>query len=400
MTERGVQQNKTMKIALLDVVLVLIFALIPHASGNIQQGLLIALIAADMLLLANGRCKIEKQHKGVFIAFVLWLVWHLFIMLIYGSGVKRMIQFMAAFLTFWVAANYQITTKQLHRIRTIELILLGSWMVCFFLSRDVYTFKAYYVNSNSMGAMAFTAFMFFLLVPLKKKFWQCIVVLASLFIIWISGSRAVLLEVIVVFFAMIVIRNRSAKGWKLDLKLLFFAVAGAALFITIVYPSLFNTELGLKINDLSHRFFNKNFFSGRHTLWTLLLNLIGREPIIGYGLHAVPEAFIDVTVSSHNLYLQTALQAGWVSVVLLFLVLYKIYTVLIKKPNGLSYAMVGVLLGTIIYQCFEVSLTQNNWPIGLFVWVLLGIGVYQKKDESTYLSEDANDRKKDNETNI
>jgi len=102
---------------------------------------------------------------------------------------------------------------------------------------------------------------------------------------------------------------------------------------------------------------------------------------MAYGLPVVASAGTEAqsvtgfSWSSHNLYLQTTLQVGFVGLAALFVLLWVVWRQLWHRRRTPFARVAGAfLVGTLVHQMFEVSLTQVNLANGFLVWLVLAIG--------------------------
>ena len=169
------------------------------------------------------------------------------------------------------------------------------------------------------------------------------------------------------------------EGYALSYVLVVLLVL-CAIAITVIYPLLPNTPLGTSLELLSRLIFKKNFFSGRHIIWSRIEALILQSPFIGYGLDATPGMFYNTLFSSHNFWLQTSLQSGLIGMVIV-VVLYLNAIYASYYPGSKEwYLVVSFGAAYMIHECFEVSLTQNNFCLGILVWFFLGFMIAQEKN--------------------
>jgi O-antigen ligase len=168
--------------------------------------------------------------------------------------------------------------------------------------------------------------------------------------------------------------------------LLLCAVA-VSVSITVIYPQLLNTSLGIKLELISRTVFHKNFFSGRQEIWKNIEELIIRSPYIGYGLAATPSAFYTTDYSCHSLWLQTALQSGIPGILLLLGLYINAIFRSYHQENRTWYLIASFGAAYIIHESFEVSLTQNNFCLGISVWFFLGLAIAFRKNRLLMIKE-------------
>lgn len=156
----------------------------------------------------------------------------------------------------------------------------------------------------------------------------------------------------------------------------FFVVLALIFAGMVVYTTLPYTELGLALQDFVQEKTQRNLFSGRDKLWPPLVTAILERPWFGYGASATPGVVMETTLSSHNLYLQIALQTGLLGVVVFVGFLFAVWRIYwLGRDNSLSRLSAAFLVAILVHQTFEVSLTQNHLAVGVTQWLTLGVGV-------------------------
>jgi O-antigen ligase len=137
---------------------------------------------------------------------------------------------------------------------------------------------------------------------------------------------------------------------------------------------------GWELQELSLRMTGQNLFSGRHLFWDDLGAAISARPWFGYGAGATAEAITGYSWSSHNLYLQTALQTGVVGLGLLVFFLWTIWAQFRPGYTDIGARVAASFFaGVLVHQVFEVSLTQNNIATGFLAWIIVSIGLSRSK---------------------
>lgn len=370
MTERIV-----FPISLLPYILLIIVA--PLAQGIGQKICLMVVFAIYVLIILKNK---NIYFDSTLVPFTFWSVWNLIIFVYFGTGFEQLIQ--ALMIPCIINGASILDESSLKKLKVLlkscAICYLVSWIIYIPLSNKILNYQAYFGNSNTFGMMAFSV-MFIILISRfsskrEKFFW---VMLSVLFIIF-SGSRASIIAMIEFYFVYCMLNKSSnLEQRKFRKTALFVLNLVMIMLISLVYPLMYGTELGFKLNILSRKIFNKNLFSGRQQLWTILFNYIKKAPFCGYGLGTTPSRFMNTTRSSHNLYLQTAIQIGLVGLVILLFLLYKLCCSL-NVDYQINIYICSFLMASMIHDTFEVSLTQNNWPQGFFLWLVLGMAFKSK----------------------
>lgn len=233
-----------------------------------------------------------------------------------------------AFILFWPIACYTIARRRVQRLIWLFVILVG------FVGLIAYGARSTWIALAGGGV-------------------------TYLLVTWCRRNRSMYLGLFVVVITLIV----------------------AFLFI---YPSLPESSLGADLQAMSRNLTGRNFFSGRDTLWPLIISAIWERPLLGYGASATPGTVSNVTLSSHNLYLQVALQTGLLGLGALVGLLFSIWKVLwLGRNNKVVRLVAAYMTATMVHQMFEVSLTQNNLSIGIAQWLILGVGMSLSLNSST-----------------
>ena len=117
--------------------------------------------------------------------------------------------------------------------------------------------------------------------------------------------------------------------------LFFVCVIVVNVGIVILLPLLRQNPNALAWNRFVFEKTGGNLFSGREIIWKYLLSAIKEKPIIGYGASVTPSDLFSISLSSHNLYIQTAIQVGLVGTFILFLLLLSIWALMYKGKNNI-----------------------------------------------------------------
>lgn len=356
------------------IVLILLFVISPLLYGTAATTYVAAIEAVLLLLLSLNKFRVLKNYNlsSVSVVFFLYFIWLLIILVINPievNSVLRIIQIIGCFSAFIVASTTKWKSKTINFVVSIVsivvVIMFIFWIALSGLNMTDFSFI--YENPDTYGSLLFVlfTFLFFSRKPILLSIILCFL------LVYFTGSRATMISCII-FAIMYFLFKKDFISKKSNVWL----IIEAAIIVTfiIIYPMLMTFDIGSELDDLSHQYFNKNLFSGRHVLWVELLEKISQSPIVGHGLSADPQ-LIGFTKSSHNLYLQTALQSGIIGLLLLVAFVSSIYMKLgnlrIKTYSNLSMCFI---LGLLIHECFEICLTQNAIVIGYMMWFIMGLG--------------------------
>ncbi|WP_307069642.1 O-antigen ligase family protein [Alkalibacillus filiformis] len=219
--------------------------------------------------------------------------------------------------------------------------------------------------------------------PLIYKSYFYITICLNVVLVYVTTSRAVWLALLVSLISFIVIKFYREKS-----KHLFGITIGTSFTLVFLYIQLEGTRLGDWLNDQSREHFSKNFFSGRSGLWAELWEAIMASPVIGHGVGVHARDITSYQLTSHNQFLQTMLESGFIGFVILIGLLLSLWLLLLKNLNhGVTVWSMSFFVGILVYQSLEMSLFINNTWFGLFQWLIICIGIsfkdnYTKTDKN------------------
>jgi O-antigen ligase len=216
--------------------------------------------------------------------------------------------------------------------------------------------QGFYLNPNITGAIGFLVMINSVLASTKNRRGLFrIIFIFGLLVIILSNSRSIYLSIISYAFTYLLYNN-----FKNIKKRRFFYFLLIILMVSFVYLYSSQSVLLYRIDNIISHYSGKNFYSGRQQFWGNLLEEILRKPILGYGTSTTPFNLLDVSLSSHNLYLQVGIQAGIVGIGLLILFFYKLFFYFCESSTREGRIGAAILVSTMIHQIFEVSLTPNK----------------------------------------
>ncbi len=315
--------------------------------------------------------------------FLGWLVLEYVIFL--NSSLVRVVQCFCIVMCYignsWLDAKY-VNLRFVRNVIFLQLLLFVIWWPLTGFVTNYYC--AIYLHSNTLAGILLGYLVILVYLQQsqksgsKKSYYIMYAFLAFLFIV--ANSRSATLTVAVFLAGLLFLNCRKEQTARRRSVLLIVASMLFVAAFSIIYPQLLDTELGLQLELLSRKYLNKNFFSGREVVWKKLETIIMQSPLIGYGLDKVPNSFFTTPFSSHNLWLQTALQTGFIGIatLLLFYLNAIRFTMDQKFPQWRIAASFGAAF--IVHECLEVSLTQNNLFVGMIVWFFFGLMAVGKKN--------------------
>jgi len=295
--------------------------------------------------------------------------------------VTRLIVLFSVFFLFgfskWDDLNI-ITLAFMFSLFTI--IFFMQWLV----SYRTFPFTGIFLNSNILGIFMYITLYFHIIAwnierkIILKLIWT-IIIFMDLILVLVSAARSIWLSLVMVLLIFFFYDSITSK--KIIYRLCFFLIIMILLLFSYIYPNLYTTEIGWKINDFVFNFTGKNFFSGRQELWIDLFYYISKKPLLGYGVSIFPSDLMHTELSSHNMYIQILLQIGIVGLFLFILLLFFIWECFyLKNGNAKNKLSLAFFTGLIVYQTFEMTIIQGSYAINLLQWILISIGIGFKID--------------------
>lgn len=148
--------------------------------------------------------------------------------------------------------------------------------------------------------------------------------------------------------------------WRIPYKVL-LAILVAFMVIVVIAGS------DLKIvSIIAGAFGREGNFTGRTLLWTLAIDMIQERPFIGYGYTAGSLEVWGGTFSSHNIFLELALQGG-----IIYLSLFVILIMYALKRNRKATVCYSNTMSVAIFSYLLVGLMETGLTPFLFVFIVL-----------------------------
>lgn len=313
-----------------------------------------------------------------------------------NRGITNTFEFVACIGVYLYFSNSEWNNKVILLIYRISIIFVLFHFLVWIAKGFGREFSSIYPNSNILGPFMFIAIYFILLriFTTKKRLIPYIFLLIALVILLASDTRSVLLSMfigaIIYFIWNTIVKN---KGLSIFLFILIIVSFGSIVF---VYPKLPNWSQYGKLEAWMLEHTGKSIMSGRADIWGRLNNLIDLRPIFGFGPNTVATDVIGRDASSHNLYINMALQIGYLGLLIFILILFTIFMSYISKgSNRLVKLSVAAFIAILAHQLFEITLVQNQLSIGLLQWLVIatGVGVTTSKSNDKNKKEVINNEK-------
>ncbi|VBB43597.1 membrane hypothetical protein [uncultured Desulfatiglans sp.] len=162
--------------------------------------------------------------------------------------------------------------------------------------------------------------------------------------------------------------------------LIFLSFIILSMTIPILTISAYLSEYGHKINEISRKMTDKNFFSGRERIWNEFFEDSANTTLLGKGLVRSSSSIL-APLSLHNAWLNLLKQVGVVGLLLFIGILILIWKgLLARKSHYLSRIAASFLASFVLQQNFELALFHNNLGISLWLWIIIGLALAQPRD--------------------
>lgn len=358
----------------------------PARAAISNAGLIaVAMLSVLALLLYTWKSpRLPRQSLFVAIGLMLLFLWYVALALDHGANalaVQRAVLVLISALAFLFAATYSYRSSGpaagTHgALIGVTLVALGA----FVLATDVVGQRL--INPNSVGMIAFTLIALLFAFRTHRAYPLTVLILVAglIFLSFAVSARAALMGLVaffLVYYFWRLVTHNLLFHWAVFFGAIVFNVAWIILLVSPEWP-LFAT-----IDAYSRDIFGTRIASGRNVIWSQLFVVMSERPLVGWGPGVHLADVTDVTLSAHNLYLQTVLQVGLVGLALLALVLAAIWHGAYRRRDSHLGRVAGAfLIGHLLLQNFEVTLTQNLFVFGLAFWLVAGLALGERQGEA------------------
>lgn len=216
----------------------------------------------------------------------------------------------------------------------------------------------------------------------------------------ISKKKVLLLYIFLAFFLLII----SARGSLLALTVFFLNyylypfikkkkfLSTLVFFINLLIIFLF-MHLYIKyadshiLNEISLKYFNKAFNTGRVELWNNLLEIANQKLLLGYGsdqsssfIEYKTERGIKRSMAVHNLYLELILIGGFIALILFICLFYLIWLQFFRSKENYWGRLGSSYLISILYASISGTyIFKGNIVFITFFWMFLAVAIAQTK---------------------
>lgn len=200
---------------------------------------------------------------------------------------------------------------------------------------------------------------------------------------FLSGERGLaicIILVMLVYFLLYFMRKR-----KLLYNSFFWFIALVVSSYQFIYVWASNHTIGIILNEVSRKYSNQNFFSGREKIWDIANRYIRESPITGYGLGNNILKNNSIDISAHNTYVDILLSGGIISLVLFFCFIYTIWSRMFTyiKDKSIRLSM-SFLIAILFFGDNGVIFIGNDISFSLLIWLIIGIAIMKS---NFYLSQ-------------
>ena len=321
-----------------------------------------------ILIIFNNKNSI--QWSPLVITFLLLLSWYFLATLWdpYQKFPKVALQLLSvgAFFTAIKTTNYPDYALKLYLVMAMLFVLLA---FAYTIIEAQYARNSFiFANPNGFSSvLIFLTFPFsyrhFFSNKIRSKVFNIIIILVCFGMIYTTSSRSALGASACVMVFIFLCRMGLQKS---ILRYAYCFGIPLAIGTVFIYVNTYMAADYNIINEIVREQTSKSLFSGREVIWPILMDTVKDNPILGLGSNAVPWYVIPITLSSHNLYLQVALQVGLTGLSLLTIIFGILFYRMSKIPVNIAIVGQSYLYAILLMCIFEVSLFQNNLSVALF----------------------------------
>ncbi|MDU0444103.1 O-antigen ligase family protein [Staphylococcus haemolyticus] len=312
-----------------------------------------------------------------------------------NKGLTNTFEFVACIGVYLYFSSCDWNEKVIQSIYRISIIFVSLHFLVWIAQGLGRQFSSIYPNSNILGPFMFLAIYFILMriFTISKRTIPYIFLLIALIILIASDTRSVLLSILV-GVAIYLLWNKIIK-FKIGSIITFLIIVIGFGSVVFLYPKLPRWSQYGKLESWMLEHTGKSIMSGRADIWGRLSNLIDLRPVFGFGPNTVATDVIGRNASSHNLYINMALQTGYLGLIIFIFILFTIFMKYVYRgQNKLVRLSAAGFIAILAHQLFEITLVQNQLSIGLFQWVVIATGAgitlknYDVKKESEEISDE------------
>lgn len=189
-----------------------------------------------------------------------------------------------------------------------------------------------------------------------------------------------------VFLVLIYLFFSFAPGAMRHYGKILFSLFVAMIVMVIFYVEIENFSYLSEVNDFLVEKTERTALSGRQIIWPVVISAVFSSPIFGLGAGVLPSDLIDTQLSSHNYYLQVALQVGVLGLFFALFAVFVIWKIIFSahKKSASSLFAASVLIVFIVHNASEVIMFQNALRVSIPAWIILFISASTIRHESRF----------------
>ena len=355
-----------------------IFYSIDITKDFIALNIFYIIMASGLLFLLINPSQIKEVifHKAFFFLLLLNII-NLTYYLLFDdiSNLKSLQYLMARFIQF-ALISFSVYHHQryfqdkffTHLIRIIILmVVIGIFM---YPNIFVERYRGIIWNANMLASLTGIAFAVILLKDDKINVYNSILLVLMLIIAISTGSRLVLIAIVLSFFL----------KYSISLRNIGYSLLG----LTVVSIVLF-----FNLNTSINRFATRDLVEDRTEQFAFAITNIKKNLWTGYGLdkyegmtdEAIPSKYKNPVMSAHNGYLSIFIQYGILFgsiIIILFVVKSIFFIFLFRKEKGYISVYIFIIIYTLLAGLFESLFTGINEFQTILFWFSLSMLSYKK----------------------
>lgn len=353
-------------------------------QGTLSSGALIASLCITFFTIS----KKEKCNIVFLSIYIVSLVLLLSLSFNTNGGWYSFIQLLASSLIFFSA--YSCTNQSSDNLKVVFFFCFSNVVFLFFLwaVQGFVPFKPWLLvnlNPNVLGFFIFLnlyfVVVFFVMTDsLYAKFFSLLIIGLSLVLIIVSGARTSLLALFLSFLLFLFLRKMTIKH-----NTYLWSLLGAFVFMPLIsyfYVYISTASFSQELNQLVWEETGKSLFTGRNDIWLVIFNYIYDNYLFGAGFGA-DLASLNITISSHNLYLMLIYQLGIVGYIVFIVYFFSMTKVFLgnRYLNDSKMATISIswVFSILVHQGFEIFLFQNNLAASFLFWFIFCIPFSERK---------------------
>lgn len=380
----GKEKSSFESILLPVIYFLILLTSLNNVNGSIRiVGLLfiiIILISASFFLVYK-LLKSKEISKFVLVFLAITIVFFIILMIgLYNNfnlrGFITAFQFFTISLFTLYSSSIFWNDSIIRRIGKISVIFILIHFIIWIMSGFPSFYASVYNNSNLMGPYMYFS-LFFLFISYKVTTYKIVnttAIMIGLIIIFASGTRSIMFAAMVALLIYF-FWNKIIHSFFTYFSFLLIIFSSLISFI-FLYPKLPEWKYFLIIERWILDNTGKSIMSGREDIWSALINITNDKPLLGLGTGVQTRDILSIDHSSHNYYLNTIMQNGYLGLLVILLLFTFIWFVFWKvRFNKEIKVVASYFISTLVYQSFEISLTQNQLSLGLLQWFIISFGL-------------------------